>query len=385
MNKTIINKTSINKTSPKISVLMSVYNGSNYLRESIESIINQTFSDFEFIIINDSSTDNTGEIISEYAQKDDRIKVFNNEENIGLTKSLNKGLNFARGEYIARQDADDVSLAQRFERQVAVLDRNPEAVLISCELEVINSEGAFVKKEERSCDPQLVPWYLMFYNHIGGHSQVIFRAKTARELGGYSEAHRYSQDYEFWCRLAKTGDIIILPEVLHQLRRHGKGITAEKRSEQLGYALDVSRNNIKELIGQELSLDEVSDLRHFWSGHVLRNFPRNPNINTMHLRLQEISQAFLNKKNIYYGKPGDNLDNSLYRLIGLQFIYWIQFLSIVRYLPLRLKISLYALKWNPIVGIISCWLKDFYKQPLAILGRKLITINKKYNQKLCKS
>lgn len=366
--------------SPKISVLMSVYNGSDYLRESIESILNQTFTDFEFIIINDCSTDNTGDILSEYADKDERIKLFNNEENIGLTKSLNKGLKLAKGKYIARQDADDVSLPQRFEKQVAVLDKHPEAVLISCELEVINSEGAFVKKEKRSCDPQWVPWYLIFYNHIGGHSQVIFRSKTAKELGGYSEAHRYSQDYEFWCRLAKAGDIIILPEALHQLRRHGKGITAEKRSEQLGYALDISRKNLQELIGRELSLNEVSDLRHFWSGNVLRNFPESTNVHTMHLRLQEISQAFL--ENMYDGKPVDSqMENSLSRLIGLQFIHWIQFLSIFRRLSSRIKISFYALKWYPIKEIITCWLSDIYKQPLIILRRRFMNVNKKYNRK----
>ena len=372
--------TVMKKKSPKISVLMSVYNGSRYLRESIESILNQTFDDFEFIIINDSSTDDTEEIIAEYGKKDDRIKLFKNEENIGLTKSLNKGLKLAQGKYIARQDADDVSLPERFEKQVGVLDRHPEAVLVSCDIEVINSEGAFVKKEERSCEPQWVSWYLMFYNHIGGHSQVIFRTQTAKELGGYSEVYRYSQDYEFWCRLVKAGDIIILPETLHQLRRHGKGITAEKRSEQLGYALDVSRRNLKELIGQELSLDEVSDLRHFWSGRVLDNFPKNPNINAMHLRLKETSQAFL--KQMYSGKAiNSHMENSLRRVIGLQFICWIQFLSIVRYFPLRLKISLYALNWYPILGIVSCWLKDIHKQPLAILQRKLININAKFHRK----
>ena len=367
----------MNETSPKISVLMSVYNGSDYLRESIESILNQTFDDFEFIIINDSSTDNTEEILNEYAQKDHRIKLFNNKENIGLTKSLNKGIRLAQGEYIARQDADDISFPKRFEKQVAVLDRHPEAVLISCDIEVINSEGAFVTKEQRSCDPQWIPWYLMFYNHIGGHSQVIFRTKIAKELGGYSEAFRYSQDYEFWCRLVKTGNIIILPDVLHQLRRHGRGITAEKRSEQLGYALDISRRNLKELIKEELSLNEVSDLRNFVSGHILRNFPDSKNINNIHLRLKELSQAFLSKT--YYGKSVEyqEMQNSLRTLIGLQFISWIQYLSVVRCLPSRLKISFYALKWYPIIGVIGFWLKDISQKPLALLHRKLITKNEK--------
>jgi len=113
---------------PKISVIMSVYNGEKYLREAIESILNQTFRDFEFIIINDGSTDKTSEILSSY--NDPRIVIINNKRNIGLTKSLNKGLKMVKGEYIARQDADDVSLPERLERMVNFLDMNRDVGLL---------------------------------------------------------------------------------------------------------------------------------------------------------------------------------------------------------------------------------------------------------------
>ena len=103
---------------PKVSVVMSAYNGERYLREAVESILNQTFNDFEFIIIDDGSTNSTGQILSSYAAQDPRIVLIRNRENIGLTKSLNKGLALARGEYIARMDADDVSLPNRFSEQV---------------------------------------------------------------------------------------------------------------------------------------------------------------------------------------------------------------------------------------------------------------------------
>ena len=108
---------------PKVSVLMSVYNGEKYLREAVESILNQTFRDFEFIIIDDGSTDSTNEIIRSYS--DCRIRLLENEENIGLTKSLNKGIDQCRGEYIARMDGDDVSLQQRFSKQLEYLINNP--------------------------------------------------------------------------------------------------------------------------------------------------------------------------------------------------------------------------------------------------------------------
>ncbi|HEY9660554.1 MAG TPA: glycosyltransferase, partial [Allocoleopsis sp.] len=129
---------------PQISVLMAVYNGSRYVAEAIESILNQTFTDFEFLIIEDGSTDNTVQILQDYANRDPRIKLIQNEQNIGLTKSLNKGLKLAQGKYIARQDADDVSLPHRFEQQIAVFAQNPAAVLVSCSLELIDATGKTV-------------------------------------------------------------------------------------------------------------------------------------------------------------------------------------------------------------------------------------------------
>jgi glycosyltransferase involved in cell wall biosynthesis len=108
---------------PKVSVLMSVYNGESHLGEAVEGILKQTFTDFEFIIVDDGSTDSTWSILSEYATRDKRIVLLQNKNNIGLAQSLNKGLAMARGEYIARQDADDISLSVRFANQVEYLDK----------------------------------------------------------------------------------------------------------------------------------------------------------------------------------------------------------------------------------------------------------------------
>lgn len=373
----------MNKENPIISVVMSVYNGSRYLRESIESILNQTFTDFEFIIINDCSTDNSWKIINEYSEKDSRIVLVNNPENIGLTKSLNKGLKIAKGKYIARQDADDVSLPQRFEKQVELLDKQPKVVLVSCDIEVINSEGAFVKKEKRSCEAIWVAWYLMFYNHLGGHSQVVFRKKTAIDLGGYCEDYRYSQDYEFWCRLIKVGDIVILPEVLLKLRRHGKGITAEKRPDQLNYALNISKSNLQHLLGKELSLDEVSDLRRFWSGHVLGNFPEIQKVSFINAKQKELSEAFLKQIAAEYPLKSQIADR-LRILIGKQFISWIWSLSIIRRLPSRLKISSYAFNWHSI-GVINFWLREIYARPILVLSPKVNAIKQRIQKKECKA
>lgn len=357
----------MDKSTPKVSVVMSVYNGLPYLQESIESILNQTFTDFEFIIINDCSTDNTWDVLKQYAEQDQRIKLFNNNENIGLTKSLNKALKLAQGEYIARQDADDVSLPLRFEKQVALLDKHPEFILASCNIELINAEGSYVGKYQRACDADLVPWYLLFHNRLAGHSQVMFRWQSIMNVGGYSEVRPYSQDYELWCRLVKVGKIAILPQVLQKQRIHSGSISSEKRLEQKNYSINQTRHNIKQLIGEEISLEEAEDLRGFWLGYWWSHrFPDAKKAGILHSRLQEIYQKFI-QQNAQQSSFYPHKSLQLRLLIGQQFLYWIQVpLSSQHSLLSKLKISHYALKWNPL-GVPSSWLKWFWKLPSQML------------------
>ena len=122
------------KTAPEISVIMSVYNGEEYVAEAVESILNQTFSDFELIVIDDCSTDTTGEILKRLAERDERVKVHPNEVNLRLPSSLNKAISLARGRYIARMDADDIALPERLERQYAFMEAHPNVALSSCRL-----------------------------------------------------------------------------------------------------------------------------------------------------------------------------------------------------------------------------------------------------------
>ena len=118
--------------SPKISLIMSVYNGENYLAEAIESVINQSFTDWELIVINDCSTDSTGEILAKYASQDARVKVYTNEVNLRLPSSLNKALELAEGKYIARMDADDICLPDRLQKQNDFMEKNGDVALSSC-------------------------------------------------------------------------------------------------------------------------------------------------------------------------------------------------------------------------------------------------------------
>lgn len=338
-----------------ISVVMSVYNGSRYLRESVESILAQSFTDFEFIILDDGSTDSTWKILSEYAQQDQRIRLYQNEENIGLTKSLNKGMNLAQGKYIARQDADDVSLPNRFEKQVARLDC-PEVVLVSCDLEIINAQGKTVSKYQRACDRNLVPWYLLFHNRLAGHSQVMFKREPVLQLGGYSSDRRYSQDYELWCRLVKVGKIEILPEVLQKQRLHGESVSVKKGSEQKAYSLNQVRDNIKQLTGLEISLEDAAELKGFWTGYWWPDhFPPSHRASWMHSSLKQTYQGFLQQS--WLAAEPKSVDR-LRLVIGEQFLRWIQAPGTQkRSLPkllAKLNISYFALAWHP-QGVADSW------------------------------
>lgn len=361
------------QTTPKISVLMSVYNGSPYLQESVESILNQTFSDFEFIIIDDCSIDNSRKIIEEYAKKDRRITLIVNEENLGLTKSLNKGLKVAKGEYIARQDADDISLPKRLEKEVFVLAKHSDVVLVSCEMEEIDAEGNITGISRRACDSNLVAWHLLFHNHLGGHSQVMFRREPTINLGGYCEDYRYAQDYELWGRLLKLGKIVILPDVLLKQRSHNKSISNSKKSEQETYVVFQVQHGIQQLTCKEISLEEAKNLMYFWSASPYWcQFPNSKDVDKINARINEIYHIFIQQartKNL----PAFQLSKKLKSIIGQRFLVWIQnCISDEHNLLATIKISSYALIWCP-MKVPSAWLIGIWNSK-SYLKSKLIRI-----------
>lgn len=188
----------------EISVVMSAYNAEKYIKQSIDSILNQTFKDFEFIIVNDCSNDQTLKILQEYEKKDTRIKVIDNKENLGLTRSLNKALIYAKGKYIARMDADDISQCERFEKQYNFLEQHPEVhILGTCGIDINLSS-------EKICD-RTVPLkhediikMLTFLSPII-HPSVMFRKNAIQQLGNYNEDYRTAQDIELWFRCAEVG------------------------------------------------------------------------------------------------------------------------------------------------------------------------------------
>ncbi|MBU5614580.1 glycosyltransferase [Geomonas azotofigens] len=255
---------------PKVSVIMSVYNSERFLRQAIDSILAQSFRDFEFIIIDDGSTDGSAAIIRSY--DDARIRIIT-QDNVGLTKSLNKAMKMAAAEYLARQDADDISEPGRLAKQVAVLDADPATVLVSGNLRYFSEAWSSATESNRAVPPLLVKWLLLFYNHVGGHSQVMFRRDVAVKLGGYDEGIRYSQDYDLWLRLAEAGGVTIVPEVLLNFRHHDANLSKIAAEEQQRQSYLNSAGAIARRSGVAVSPDDLRLLRKFWlknSGGVSR-------------------------------------------------------------------------------------------------------------------
>jgi glycosyltransferase involved in cell wall biosynthesis len=223
---------------PVISVVMSVYNGQKYLCESIDSILNQTYKNFGFIIINDGSEDNSLDILLGYQTRDNRVLIVN-QNNIGLTRSLNRGIKVAASEYIARQDADDISLPTRLEKQLNYMENHPEVAVIGCLGDVFNVNGVLQTTKVLKYSREGIKRHLASKN-LFMHGSAMMRKSCLEKVGFYREFFRHSQDYDLWLRLSQYFDIDILPEHLYQYRVTAEAISVSRWSSQKQYA-DVAR------------------------------------------------------------------------------------------------------------------------------------------------
>jgi len=218
---------------PKVSVIMSVYNGGNYLLEAIKSIQSQTFNNFEFLIVNDASTDNTAQILQQI--DDPRIRVFANQQNLGLTRSLNKALKHCRGDYIARMDADDVSHPFRLEKQVSFLESHPSHALVGSSYYVINEAGKTISRVDVLIESQQIKSGLEKQNWFG-HGSVMMRKSCLESIGGYDEDFIYAQDYDLFLRLSEKFVVGNISEPLYFWRKSLSGISQQKEYEQKYFA-----------------------------------------------------------------------------------------------------------------------------------------------------
>lgn len=213
---------------------MSVYNEPmGWLRQSIDSILAQTYQNFEFIIVNDSPMrEENAQLLKEYEQKDSRVVVVTNETNIGLTKSLNKALGIARGKFIARMDADDVSSPNRLERQVTYLISHPNVCAVGSWIVQIDEQGEVISEPKKyGSNPNLVKAQFLQNSQLC-HPTAMFRKRVNNYTALYDETLRYAQDYALWVSMLPYGRISNIPEVLFQYRTSGIQITNNKKVEQ---------------------------------------------------------------------------------------------------------------------------------------------------------
>lgn len=214
---------------PKLSVIMGIYNteDKDVLDNAIMSVLSQTYSDFEFIICDDGSTDGTCQYIKEYEKKDERIVVISNHVNLGLAKTLNNCIEVARGQYIARMDADDISKINRFEEQVAFLESHSEYAFVGCCAELINEYGIWGKRTY----PEQPGVKSFLWGSPFIHPSTVFRKKILVEMGGYrvSKDTRRLEDLDLFMRLYKAGYRgYNLPNTLLQFREDGRSYTRKK-------------------------------------------------------------------------------------------------------------------------------------------------------------
>ncbi len=265
---------------PKVSVVMSVYNGERFLSKAAESIINQSFGDFEFIIVDDCSTDGTPEILNSLLQKDSRVKVLKNNGNEGLAKSLNTAINESEGEYIARMDSDDISLSDRLEKQVNFMENNPDTVLLGTAYYEIDKDGNKLSRNQFPSIDSDLRKILIKLNPFC-HTSVIMRHSALSKAGLYNEEISKAQDYDLWFRLANTGELANLPEHLVKRRYNNRSISAANENEQLKWAISIRKNAIKNgyysplnylyLIRQSVALATPFFLRKAIRKYILNN------------------------------------------------------------------------------------------------------------------
>jgi hypothetical protein len=222
---------------PRISVAMSVYNGAPFLAEAIESILAQSFGDYEFLIVNDGSRDRSAEIINAFAARDPRIRAIH-QDNRGLVASLNRLVEEARAPLIARMDGDDISLPERFARQIAFLDAHPDHGVVGASTHDIDEEGRLTRNEDyHPLDHD------QFLRNLGDgpllcHPSVMMRRDVVRDAGGYRRQFVHCEDYDLWLRLSGRTKLCSIPDrLLHYRRSDTQVSSAYVLTQQIGAAV----------------------------------------------------------------------------------------------------------------------------------------------------
>ena len=311
---------------PQVTVLMPVYNGELYLRKAIDSILNQSFYDFEFLIINDGSVDKTEKIIKTY--KDCRIKYISNPINKGISCTLNQGIKIARGEYIARMDCDDISLPMRLQKQIEFMKNHNDISACGTWIKTIGNKSGFINKYFTK--PSDIKASLLFNTSLA-HPSVMIRKSVIDENNlRYDKEHLHFEDYSLWVELSRCSKLANLPKILLLYRSHKSSICHSHTSAQAKGASFIRK---KQLIALGLTPNEKDLYTH----------------NSLYPKKEEKISNFIKKEEEWLMKILDtNKKNKIYNTDSLSKIIYI--------------------RWRTICGLNSneglrVW-KNFIKSPL---------------------
>lgn len=250
---------------PHVSVLVPVYNAAQHLDAAFAGISEQDFVDWELVAVDDASTDASGEILKQWADRDARIRVVRNPTNLGQTPSLNRGLAQCRGRWVARQDADDISRPDRLSVQMRYLARHPQTALLGTQGVLIDERGAKIGLLDVPEDAEAISWCAPFLNPFL-HTAVIFRRDIVQREGGYDESFRIAQDYELWTRLAAGHAVANLPDRLVSYRHAETSLSKTGRNLAFAEADRVSAREFARWMGRAWSAEEGDLVSAFRSG-----------------------------------------------------------------------------------------------------------------------
>ena len=243
---------------PEITVLLCVFNGADHLKEAINSVLQQSFKDFELLIIDDGSTDGTSGIVANI--RDDRLRSIRHEVNRGLISRLNEGLDEAVGRYIARMDADDLCHRERLDRQFHFLESHPEVGVLGTAVRIINGEGRGNVVYEYPEEHEVIEWVLPFVCPLA-HPSIMMRRDLVRSAGGYAASAVHAEDYDLWERLVPLTRFANLQLPLLDLRKHSASVTARNATIHQETNLAVSLRGLIRRLGRPCSSTVVACLR----------------------------------------------------------------------------------------------------------------------------
>lgn len=289
----------------KLSVIMPCHNHEKFLENSIESVLNQSYKNFNFYIFNDNSQDKSKEIISKFSRLDNRIKVFESGVTVGATKALNHLIEASESAFIVRQDSDDFSSLNRFEIQAPLLEQYD---LVATDHYIIDENNYVKQKVVKSNNNNIIKFNNLFFYYFGCHGNLMFRKN-------YSYNEKYCQDYGLVSKhINMDKQICVLNTPVYFYRKHSNTIYTKHRSKQILTSCKISQTNLKNIINSEISLKNILNLRHFFTYDEKFKHSKNFDFLLLHIKniflesytdcKNEIEKEILNRINYFINNKG---------------------------------------------------------------------------------